>query len=247
MGALYVGKAFFIPVALAIFFHAMLRPLIRRIELFRIPTAAAATLVLFGLLGVLGGGIAMISGPAKNWMENAPDSFHAAEVRFQSWWEPVRRVTDAAADLGQTAGNGTAPVAHAAPPAAQTPQFLAQLFGTTATIIAGGVEVLLLLYLLMSSGGVFLQRLVSLLPARADKRTAVAISTEVEAAVSGYLFATLLINVGEGILVGILLKLLGMPDPLFWGILTFVLRAHSVHRRRPAGDPAHFRQRHRNV
>jgi predicted PurR-regulated permease PerM len=61
IGALYVGREFFIPIALALLLNALLRPLVRGLERLRVPTVAGATLVVLGLLGGLtAGGFALV-------------------------------------------------------------------------------------------------------------------------------------------------------------------------------------------
>jgi predicted PurR-regulated permease PerM len=97
------------------------------------------------------------------------------------------------------------------------------LFGTTATLVAGLTEVLLLLYLLLASGDLFLRKLVEVLPVFREKRTAVAVTEQVQQAVTQYILTTLMINVGQGLVVGLALWGLGMPSPWLWGGLTVVL------------------------
>jgi predicted PurR-regulated permease PerM len=83
--------------------------------------------------------------------------------------------------------------------------------------------VLLLLYLLLASGDLFLRKVVEVLPLFGDKRAAVRITEEVQQAVTRYMGATLLINLGQGIAVGLTLWGLGLPHPWLWGGFTVVL------------------------
>ena len=53
IGALYVGRAFFVPLALALLLNALLRPLVHGLERLRISTVVGATMVSLGLLGAL--------------------------------------------------------------------------------------------------------------------------------------------------------------------------------------------------
>ena len=58
IGTLYIGRTFFIPIALALLLNALLRPLVRGLERLHVSTVVGATLVSLGLLGALiaGGG-----------------------------------------------------------------------------------------------------------------------------------------------------------------------------------------------
>jgi predicted PurR-regulated permease PerM len=218
IGALYVGREFFIPIALALLLNALLRPLVRGLERLRVPTVAGATLVVLGLLGGLTtGGFALVD-PVRAWVSQVPASIETAARKLEPARHSLEHVSQAAQGVTEPGG---APPAAPAPPA--VPPFLTQLFGTTATLIAGLAEVLLLLYLLLASGDLFLRKVVEVLPLFGDKRTAVRVTEEVQQAVTRYMGATLLINLGQGIAVGLTLWGLGLPHPWLWGGFTVVL------------------------
>jgi predicted PurR-regulated permease PerM len=218
IGALYVGREFFIPIALSLLFNALLRPLVRGLEGLRIPAVAGAAIVVLGLLGVLGaGGFALVD-PVRAWVSQLPASLEAASRKLEKARHSLEEVSHTTQALTEPASASPAP-----PAAPAVPPFLAQLFGTTATLVAGLAEVLLLLYLLLASGDLFLRKVVEGLPLFRDKRTAVEVTEQVQQAVTRYMGATLLINLGQGLAVGLALWGLGMPHPWLWGGLTVVL------------------------
>ena len=65
--------------------------------------------------------------------------------------------------------------------------------------------------------------LVKVLPQLGDKRTAVQIARKAESSISTYLITALAVNVGEGIVVAIVLYFLGMPNPALWGAVVALL------------------------
>jgi predicted PurR-regulated permease PerM len=220
--ALYFGREFFVPIALSILFTGLLRPLVRWLEAARIPTAAGATAVLLVFLGAVGLGANALADPVRGWIANAPQSLNAAETRLRKLRRPLQQITNAAERV--ESGGGEPQSAQPAPvPSPSGPGILARIFGTTTSLVGGIVEVLLLTFLLLASGDLFMQKLVKVLPLRGDKVTAVRIATEVEAAVSRYMEATALINLGQGIVVALAMWLLHMPSPVLWGVLTFFL------------------------
>ena len=83
--------------------------------------------------------------------------------------------------------------------------------------------ILFLTYFLLAVGDLFLQKLVAVLPQFKDKRTAVSIARETEAQISVYLFTTTLINIGVGVVTGIAMWLVGMPNAVLWGVVAAVL------------------------
>jgi len=251
IAALYVGRELLIPIALAMLFTALLRPLVRRFERAGLSAAVGSTVVMIVLLGVLGIGVSSLAGPVRDWIAQAPATFAKAQERLQTLRRPLQAITSAAERLergvtGEKARPdsqvppGASPAAgasqgsdNAAPSASQAAgpaaggsgvaTVAARVFGTTTAVLAGIVEVVLLTFLLLASGDAFLSKLLHVLPLRRDKREAVEIAHETEEAVSRYLIATAFINIGQGVLVGAAMALLHMPNPVLWGLLTFFL------------------------
>jgi len=229
IAALHVGREFFIPVALAFCFHALLRPVVRGLERLRIPTALGAAIVVLGGLGI--GVVAgwTLSGPIGAWVDKAPASLRAARAKLHTIGRPLNRLSDAAAgNPGAPAppAPSAAPQAPAPPPPAATPAVpspFAQLLGRATTLVIGLVEVIVLLYLMLAGGNLFLRKMVKVLPASGDKRTATDILHDTESIVAHYLALTAIINFAQGIAVGLAIWAIGMPDPLIWGLLTFAL------------------------
>jgi predicted PurR-regulated permease PerM len=93
----------------------------------------------------------------------------------------------------------------------------------TGTFLAGIGETLVLLYLLLASGDLFLQKLVRVMPTLHDKKRAVEISREIQQKCSNYLFSVSLINLGLGVVVSGGLYFLGMPNAAMWGMFVAVL------------------------
>jgi predicted PurR-regulated permease PerM len=89
----------------------------------------------------------------------------------------------------------------------------------TGTFLAGIGETMVLLYLLLASGDLFLQKLVHVMPTMRDKKRAVEISKEIQQNISNYLFSVSLINIGLGVIVSAGLYFMGVPNAAMWGML----------------------------
>ena len=220
--ALALGREFFIPIALALCFQALLTPLVRGLGRLRIPAPAGAAIVVLGALAVLVVVGGALSGPASEWVDQAPSNIAIARRKLREIGRPLDRLTAAAE--GTPAVNPPAappPVQTAAGPA--VPSLFAQLLGRATTVVAGLLEVIVLVYLMLAAGNMLFRKMVKLLPAPDDLRTATDILNRTESMVANYLTITALINVGQGIAVGLAMWAIGMPDPFIWGIVTFVL------------------------
>jgi predicted PurR-regulated permease PerM len=223
--ALALGREFFIPIALAMCFQALLTPLVRGLGRLRIPAPAGAAIVVLGALAVLVVGGWALSGPASEWVDKAPSNIATARRKLREIGRPLDRLTAAAEGTAPEARNAPPPPpppAQAAPaPAVQS--LFAQLLGRATTVVAGLLEVIVLVYLMLAAGNMLFRKLVTLFPGPDELRTATDILNRTESIVANYLTITALINVGQGIAVGLAMWAIGMPDPFIWGIVTFVL------------------------
>jgi predicted PurR-regulated permease PerM len=178
---------------------------------------------VLGLVGIVVGTGMLLAKPAQTWMASAPEKLNDAQSRLRVLYKPFQKVSAAAANLGSATAvpPGTRTTTVTLAPA--TPAFVTRLFGTTASVMLGGVTVLLLLYLLLAAGGTFLERLMGVIPTRANKRAAAHIAAEVESAVAQYLAVSTMMYLVEAVLVGIACWALGMPSPMLWAALTLTL------------------------
>jgi predicted PurR-regulated permease PerM len=83
--------------------------------------------------------------------------------------------------------------------------------------------VLVLVYLLLASGDMFMHKLVRVMPTLQDKKLAVEISHEVQSNISKYLFAVTVINIALGAVVAAGLGVMGVPKAAMWGMLVAFL------------------------
>jgi predicted PurR-regulated permease PerM len=216
---LHLAKEFFLPIVLAILLDFLLSPLVRALRKSGIPEPIGAGIVVLGLLAVLVVGLYRLSGPAAEYIASAPESVEAVQRKLQSMRGSVERVTEAAEQVERvTTGDAeTQQVEISGPSLAK------QLFGGTAALLSAATVVIFLTYFLLAVGDLFLQKLVAVLPQFKDKKVAVTIARETEAQISLYLFTTTAINLGVGVVTGIAVYLLGMPNAVLWGAVAAVL------------------------
>ena len=225
IAALAIGREFFIPVALAFCFHALLRPIVRSLERWKLPAWLGATIVVLGSIALAIGAGWALSAPVGNFMERAPASIARAREKLRAMGSPFQRVTDAAAGKDSTAkpSQQAEPPPSAAEPSPPVPPLFTALLGRGTLFVAGAAQVLLLLYLMLAAGNMLFRKLVRVFPGPDEKRTFSDVFHETESIVARYLVVTALINAGQGVAVGLAMWAIGMPDPLMWGLLTFVL------------------------
>ena len=240
VAALALGREFFIPIALALCFHALLSPVVRGLERLKLPAPLGAAVVVLGGLALFIVGGWALSGPVGRWVDKAPASIASARAKLRTIGRPLDRLTDAATgqapDSADAAPSDSGAKPRAAPPAPPppppppapgagpaVPSLFAQLLGKATSVVAVLLSVLVLLYLMLAAGNMLFRKLVKVVPAADDKRTASDILHETESIVARYLLISAVINGGQGVAVGLAMWAIGMPDPLIWGLLTFAL------------------------
>jgi predicted PurR-regulated permease PerM len=213
---LYFAKAFFLPIVLAVLLDFLLSPLIRGLKRARIPEPLSAALVIIALLAAVGSAGYGLIGPAKEWAARLPETMREAEGRLRTLRGPVEQVSKTAEQVEEATKVNQPETQEVV---VKGPSLTERLFGTTQTIVASMIEVIILLYFLLAAGDLFLQKLIKVLPQFRDKKKAVTIARETEASISTYLVTVTLMNLGLGITVAAAMFLLGMPNPILWGAL----------------------------
>ncbi len=219
---LFFARPVILPVVLACVAGMTLKPLIRWSSYCHIPPALSAAVVLGLLVVAVGIGFFQLGRPALMWMNEAPQHMTALRQRVQKDFPRLARISQAAAavnNLGATEEEQKkAPIVEI-----KDSRNTSAFFGWTGSFLAGTGETLVVLYLLLASGDLFLQKLVRVMPTLRNKRSAVEISHDIQRNISNYLFSVLLINIALGAVVGVGLRVMGVPNALMWGMLVAVL------------------------
>ena len=218
--SLYFARDFLVPIVYALMLNFLISPAVRAMARWKIPPPLSAAVIVLALLAALGGGAYALSGPAYRWISSAPESIAKVQEKVKHIVRPVQQVgttMERAADVvGSSSPKSTAVVVAG-------PSVSSRIFGTTERLVAAILEIVILLYFLLAGGDLFLQKLIKVLPHFSDKVKAVEIARATEAAVSAFLSTALLVNIGEGVVVALVLWMIGMPNAPLWGVMVTVL------------------------
>jgi predicted PurR-regulated permease PerM len=218
---LYFARDFILPILLAWILSSLLAPIVRLFKRVRIPEPLSALFIILTLLGTLSLGAYRLSDPAAEWIQKAPESLSGVRAKLQRIMRPVQGVQETTKEIEKMTTLGKDEEATAVeikkPGLGEVVLSRAKNF-----LLAGGVT-LVLLYFLLASGDMFLLKLVKILPTLENKKRAVEIYRQIEADVSTYLAVVTLINIAFGCVIGFSMYLLGMPNPVLWGVMAAVL------------------------
>lgn len=216
---IYFMRSILLPIVLALLLSYLLRPIVRGAAKLRIPLPVSAAISLIGLLALVGYGISALAAPAVGWLQQAPAGLTQLQHKLMPVKKSVARVTQATAEIEKlaraTPENKTVEV--------QRHPISEMLVMHTPELIASAILSAILLYFLLVYDQTFIAKLVKLLPTLSDKKTAVGIAHDIESQVSRYLFTITAINTCLGLAVGTAVGLLGLRNPVMWGVMVALL------------------------
>ena len=215
----YFMRSVLLPIVLALLLSYLFRPIVRGLARLKVPLSVSAAFVLIWLFALVGYGISALAAPAVGWLQKAPTGLTELQHKLLPVKKSVAQVTQATGEIEKLAT--TAPETKTVE--VKRHPITEMLFMRTPEFIASAALLSILLYFLLVYDQVFIAKLVKLLPTLSDKKTAVSIAYDIESQVSRYLFTVTAINAGLGLAVGTVVGLLGLRNPVMWGVMVAVL------------------------
>lgn len=219
--SLYLGREFLTPIVLAFLLSLTLSPIVRFFGRRSVPPALSATLLILGTSAFIVITAYVTSGPISNLVADAPaisqklqDKLHSVQLTVEKAVKATAQI-DAATEA--VADNNVQKVVVAQPGILSRAAGNAVSIGTTLAIT------FMLSLFLLASGTMFYEKIIQSVPRLSDKKKVLRVAYSVEREISRYLFTIAVINAGLGVVVGIGLWLLGIPNALVWGVAAGVL------------------------
>jgi predicted PurR-regulated permease PerM len=219
---LYFAKVFFLPLLLAVLLSLLLKPVVKWLARFKVPQRLGAALVLIAVLLGLANGLGQIAKPATDFIGSLPESLRTVEQKIRGLIWHAEQLTKAAAQVEDLA-KGKPEERPATKVEVKRFNLADTIFTATASFIAGGIETIVLLYFLLANGELFLQKLVKMLPNFRDKKEVASMSRDVQQNISAFLFTITLINCCLGLVVGLGVWMVGLSNPVLWGVVAAAL------------------------
>jgi len=218
--ALGYAKALIIPIVFALLVSILLRSAVnwlnQRLRFSRALSAAGLMVLMLILLATI---MVYAIQPATQWVKELPSKMPEIEYRLSLLLDPLEEVTQATRKVGNLGNDeGSSRVVET-----EQNTFPSALLSQTPTAIASVFVTFVLIFFMLASGDKLLRKLVKVLPTIEDKRRAISIARAVENKVSRFLGAMTLVNIGLGSAVAVAAYFVGLPHPIVWGFIAFVL------------------------
>lgn len=251
VAGLYVGREIFIPIAIALLLSFVLGPLVNWLRRWRLPRLLAVGIAVVVTLGIVGAMATLIGIQVADLASDVPRYRATIERKLENLRNsPAGRMTAYVANIGRVihnAGNAEgqsrsepkpppAPAPSAGPKderkpvlveiAASPPSPLetasALLSPVLQPLATAGIVSVVLLFVLMQREDLR-DRLIRLAGSRDLHRTTVAMD-DAARRLSRYFVAQVALNTAFGVVVGVGLYFIGVPNPVLCGIVSALMR-----------------------
>src|SRR6476661_2203919 len=213
--ALSLARPILLPVASAFVVTMMLGPLSVRAERYRVPSIVSAIVLWLLVIGVFYGVIVLLASPVVDWIGKAPDIGRNIQEKLHVLDRPLaalQELRDALLPSEKKGSLGVDIASFVQPALLVVTPAIGQMF-----IFFGTLFFMLL-------GRSQLRRvLVVFFDAREDRLRMLRIMNDIEHNLTGYLSVVTVINIAVGICGGFAAWVAGLPDPVAWAVLGFIL------------------------
>jgi len=233
--ALREARALLAPVVIALMLAFVLGPLVQRMRRHGIPEVLGAALVVMALLASTVPMASSLATPAADWLAKAPTT--VAQLLAQL--DRLRAALPLAGEPPASPppapplrpGSRASPAPAATPAADPLKERLASegvaltglLLGRGVSLLASAAATLILLYFLLASEHWIVARWVEALPRRRSRALLLGGARAAQREIGHFLLTQGLINATVGLITGVALWWLGLPNPTLWGVLVAVL------------------------
>jgi len=225
------------PVAIAVVLTFLLAPAVRYLRRRGIPEVVGAGLLVLLLLSSVVPLAASLAQPASQWWDKAPTTVAQLLAQFDRMRAAIPGLgppppTPPAARPAAQRGAAAAPAAASAPPpadpvkerlASEGVALTGVLLERSLVFVISAAATVILLYFLLASEHWMLSRCVEAIPRRRARALLLCGVRAAQREIGRYLFALGCINFGAGLVTGLVLWALGLPNPTLWGVVVAVL------------------------
>ncbi len=221
VGALYWGRDLIIPILLALLLSLLLRPILRRTRKLGVPDIVSSFAIVAFVAIIFAGSVFSLIGQATYWLSAAPQSIERVRRMVSTYPGPMEDLAKATEAVRNLTQSGT--VSTPLPVVVQSHEATYTILGTSGHIVGSAIIVFVLAFFVLSFSDTLLKQAVESRPSFSQKRNVVELLYNIENGISRYLATITIINIGLGLCTALMLRLLGIPSPILWGVMVATL------------------------
>ncbi|MGV8985368.1 MAG: AI-2E family transporter [Cypionkella sp.] len=215
----YFAKEVILPLLMGTLLALTLSPMVRNLHRIGLAPVVAASVLILALGTVVGGSALLVSGPVSGWVADAPQLGAELKFKLQSLASSVEVMKKASDQVERATIGSSDPAVQKV--AVQSPGLLSLAVSNVFSFFATTLVTLVLALFLLASGDLFYVKLIDAFPRFGDKKRALRIVYGIERSVSRYLAVVTMINAALGLVIGLGMWAIGMPQPLIWALVSF--------------------------
>jgi predicted PurR-regulated permease PerM len=217
---LYFAQDVFIPVAVSLFLALLLTPAVDRLQRWRLRRGLAVAIVLVVVFAAAAAAINAVWTPATEWLARAPQTMRKIDPRLKPLREMFEQFDQVAEGAGRLTQGGTAVSGR---PAIVTPVAGESTAISVTKSFFEWLSVIPFTLFFLLGGPPLLARLGASLAGNEASVKSLRLTEAIRQEVGRYFGTIALINLGLGVLTGLGMYVLGMPNAILWGVLAGVL------------------------
>lgn len=215
VAVLYVAKAFFLPITMAFIIGTMLSPAASLMERYRIPRAVAAVLIVIAVGATVTFMVGLIASPVMEWSNNLPELGARLKEKAHLFDRPLVLWRELQSMLG-----GSDTLSTFQMPKFEWVQPTLEFVSPTFTEFLLFIPTLILF---IASWRELRRAMIMNFGDRPVRLRTMRILNEIEEHLGNYLLMVTMINVGVGIITGLICMATGMPSPAGLGAMAATL------------------------
>lgn len=216
---LYLARALILPLLCAIAVGLTLGPLLAAAGRRGVPPWLMAVVVVIGLIAAVNAAIVLLAGPATALIGRAPDLGAAFADKMHVFDRPLQSLNE----LQSALGINTSDKAFDFNPSSLITGLLTTATPVALQFVLQAVMFFATLFFFILARPSFRKYAVNRFNSRVSRLRTLKILNDIEDNLGGYLIVVTAINLALGVVTAIAAALLGLPSPLLWGALAFVL------------------------
>jgi predicted PurR-regulated permease PerM len=213
-----VAQALLAPVVLAVVIGLMFGPLADLIERRGVVPSLSAAVIILAFVAVILVSLLLFAGPLAEWATRGPQIWQKLQGHLAQLQAPLTALGSIQEQLQSLAGSRTAMEVSIKDGSAWMSWALA------APALVGELLVFLAsLYFYLATRHVSRRAVLSVITSRALRWRFAHVYREIERKISSFLVTVSLLNLAVGVAVALSMQIAGIPSPILWGALAFVL------------------------
>ena len=216
---LYLARALIVPVLCAVAIGLTLGPLIDGLKRRGVPPWLTAILIVVLLIAAANIAIVMLAEPASELIGRAPEFGSAIAAKLHFFDRPLQSLADLQAALGLNPSDKSLDFN----PSTLITGLLTTITPVALQFVLQTMMFFATLFFLLLGRASFRKYAINWSAARETRLRTLKILNDIEENLGGYLIVVTAINQSLGVVTAIMAMVMGLPSPVLWGALAFVL------------------------